>query len=233
MACNPFPPQKPVLYPIVHPSIGPNVGQKPPHSPSLSLSIANNYRSQQYHQAPPPQQHQQQFEVVNRRPISVFQAPQQLPPKYAPSQPTKLPFGAGPGHQSPSSPLQIFYGGGGGGGRTQSAKLNNQPYVILTGAGASAEKQLYWQQQQHHQHQHHRPTAAHHPGSVQLEQANENQHHNLLTSPEVIKPINPFGMPQLESSSSSRSSCRFQPNFASQPLIKICAAALGERRSSE
>lgn len=160
---------------------------KPQAPASLSLAIANNYRTQ-YHQAPPQiaqhhQSKQQQFEVSNRRPaIPQFNA---LPPIY---QPTKIPFQP---HLQTPSPVQIFYSGGGGGsssnGRPNSSspKLNNQPYVIVSGgsgAGSSAES--------HHNHRKHP-----HPPSGQLlqQQANENQHHNLLTSPEVIKPISPFG----------------------------------------
>lgn len=173
----------------MHPSsgngnIGPNGGavlhqqQPPPPPSSLSLAIANNYRAQYQHQQIPP-----------------FNS---LPSKYGPVHPTNMPQHSLHPQSASPLPVQVFYGqpgqsgGGGGGSNGRPPKLNNQPYVIVSGGGGGGGGNgAHPNHRQHPQH----PQS--HPGQQQqqqllFEQGNENQHHNLLTSPEVIKPINPF-----------------------------------------
>lgn len=168
----------------MHPSsgnIGPNGGavlhQQQPHPPpppsSLSLAIANNYRAQY--------QQQQQIPPFNS-----------LPSKYGPVHPTNIPQHSLHPQSASPLPVQVFYGqpgqsGGGQGSNGRPPKLNNQPYVIVSGGGGGGGGA-------HPNHRQHPQHPQSHPGQQQLqfEQGNENPHHNLLTSPEVIKPINPF-----------------------------------------
>lgn len=158
-------------------NIGPNGGavlhqQQPPPS-SLSLAIANNYRAQYQHQQIPP-----------------FNS---LPSKYGPVHPTNIPQHALHPQSAPPLPVQVFYGqpgqSGGGGSNGRPPKLNNQPYVIVSGGGGGPAHPNH---RQHPQHPQSHPGQQQQQQQLQFEQGNENQHHNLLTSPEVIKPINPF-----------------------------------------